>query len=445
MPVATLPKPFITIDGNLSDWIASERIDYGDVRGLQPLCPRAGRLSRFRAQRPGGDRPQHHGLVQHRPECHHRLSDLRLRRRRRVQPQHQEPTAPPRSTPARPARPSCSTTSSSPTPPITSRSSSPYPRPRSAIPVPSISLYDVNDSAFGPADYTQQPYVAYADNGVTRTDPTHRIGIVYSDTTAANYFSATAYSDLFMAAQNQAMQAGIPFDLLNEADLTDLAKLANYDALVFPSFTNVQSGDVAAITNTLLQATKQFGIGLITSGDFMTNDQTGARPRRRPLRQHEDLLRRDPAHRRQRATSRSTPATRPDRVHQRGARRADPSYTGSAGPPIPDVSGTGQTIATETVGGQAQPYAAALATQTTGGKNVLFSTAGVMADSNLLGQAIDYVAQPVDPVAILGISLSLDMTRSNGIVAARMDMDQSQFPADVSPVETERCPASMTS
>ena len=76
--------------------------------------------------------------------------------------------------------------------------------------------------------------MAYADTGVTRTDPSMRIGIVYSDTTAANYFSATAYSDLIMAAENQAMQAGIPFDLLTEADLTDLSKLVNYDALVFP-------------------------------------------------------------------------------------------------------------------------------------------------------------------------------------------------------------------
>ena len=31
MPV--LNKPLITIDGNLSDWIPSERIDYGDVAG----------------------------------------------------------------------------------------------------------------------------------------------------------------------------------------------------------------------------------------------------------------------------------------------------------------------------------------------------------------------------------------------------------------------------
>jgi serralysin len=58
---------------------------------------------------------------------------------------------------------------------------------------------------------------------------------------------------------------------------------------------------------------------------------------------------------------------------------------------------------------------------------VLFSSNGVMADSNLLGQAIDYVAKTP------GISLSLGMTRFKGMVGARMDMDQSQFPSAVSP------------
>ena len=32
--MSTLPaRPVITVDGNLSDWIASERIDYNDVNG----------------------------------------------------------------------------------------------------------------------------------------------------------------------------------------------------------------------------------------------------------------------------------------------------------------------------------------------------------------------------------------------------------------------------
>jgi hypothetical protein len=66
-----------------------------------------------------------------------------------------------------------------------------------------------------------------------------RVGIVYSETSAGLYFGGTdagktAYSQLFMAAQNQAAAAGVPFDVLSEADLKDLAKISGYDALIFP-------------------------------------------------------------------------------------------------------------------------------------------------------------------------------------------------------------------
>ena len=52
------------------------------------------------------------------------------------------------------------------------------------------------------------------------------------------------------------------------------------------------------------------------------------------------------------------------------------SYTGVGWNAFASVSGTGTTIATETVGGQ--DYAAAIATKT-GGRNVLFSSEAVMA------------------------------------------------------------------
>src|SRR5262249_49898487 len=126
-----------------------------------------------------------------------------------------------------------------------------------------------------------QPYLVYEP---TSTNLPDRIGIVYSATTADNYFRSTddapgapstAYSQLFMAVQSQAIQAGISFDVVTESDLTNLSKLANYRALIFPSFKNVQTSALSAITDTLLQATRQYGIGLITAGDFMTNDQTG--------------------------------------------------------------------------------------------------------------------------------------------------------------------------
>ena len=58
---------------------------------------------------------------------------------------------------------------------------------------------------------------------------------------------------------------------------------------------------------------------------------------------------------------------------------------------------------------------------------MLFSTPGVMADNNLLWQAIDYAAN--DP----GISVSLDLSRFKAIVASRTDMDQAMEVDDVSP------------
>jgi serralysin len=66
-------------------------------------------------------------------------------------------------------------------------------------------LADVNDQISLPATYAgsnlviepQQPPVDPVD------DPQVRVGIVYSGTTAANYYNITNYSQLFMAAQNQ--------------------------------------------------------------------------------------------------------------------------------------------------------------------------------------------------------------------------------------------------
>ncbi len=298
--------------------------------------------------------------------------------------------------------------------------------PKSALGNPEAMnvLYDVNDSLFGPSNYSAQPYVAY-NNDLVRTDPTHRIGIVFSQTTENNYFSKTAYAQLLMAVESQAMQAGISFDLLTEADLTNAAKLANYDALVFPSMANVQASQVAAITNTLLEVTKQFGVGLITAGNFLTNDETGAAlpgdayARMKLLFDATRVTGGFPADvaltAGDAASTVFTTLAPGDLIH---------NYQQVAWDAFQSVSGNGQTLATETVGGQS--YAAALATQT-GGKNVLFSTPGVMADNNLLWQAIDYAAKPA------GIQLSLDLTRFKGIVASRTDMDQSMYREDVSP------------
>ncbi|MGJ3627323.1 hypothetical protein AB5I41_10890 [Sphingomonas sp. MMS24-JH45] len=138
------------------------------------------------------------------------------------------------------------------------------------------TLWDVNDQIFLPSSYSDLPFTVFNEPGIT-PDASSRVGIVFSATTAKNFFSETAYSQLFMSVQSQVAQSGTPYDVLTEADLTNLAKLAHYDTLIFPSFRNVDASQVNAIANTLEQATKQFGIGLVTAGDFMPNDANGRR------------------------------------------------------------------------------------------------------------------------------------------------------------------------
>lgn len=296
--------------------------------------------------------------------------------------------------------------------------------PKAAIGNPAAidTLFDVNDAVFLPGSYSAGGFTVFNDPGITAAAD-NRIAIVWSDTTAKAYFSPTAYSQLFMAAQSQAMQAGVPFDIIRETDLTDLAKLARYDSIVFPSFRNVDAAQVDAITATLQQAVTQFGIGLIAGGEFMTNAADGsALPgdsyARMKLFFDVTRVTGGTGDVTVKATDTALVLDGYDQgqlIHQ---------YTGVGWNAITSVSGTGTTIATNTVGGQT--YASVIASQTAG-RNVLFSTEAVMADENLLQKAIDY------SVNGSGLSVGLQMTRNAGMVASRVDMDQSQERIEVNP------------
>src|SRR4051812_3419538 len=156
-------------------------------------------------------------------------------------------------------------------------------------------LADVNNTTFLPGDYAAGPYTVIDTATLpVVTDTSHKVGIVYSATTAAQYFSPTAYSQLFMSAQNQAAAAGVPYALLTEADLPDLARLAPYDTLIFPSFRNVPADKLTAIQDTLTTLVKNYHVGLITAGDFMTNDAAGGALPGGPLPPSEARRRRRP-------------------------------------------------------------------------------------------------------------------------------------------------------
>jgi Ca2+-binding RTX toxin-like protein len=288
-------------------------------------------------------------------------------------------------------------------------------------------LADVNNSVFLPGDYGAGPYTLTDPGSLpARTYTGHKVGIVYSESTAANYFSPMAYSQLFMAAQDQATAAGVPYDLLSEADLTDLTKLANYDALIFPSFRNVAAAKVGAITDTLTTLEKAYHVGIITAGDFMTNDE-----KNQPLSGDSyarmkallDVSRVDGVNGAN--VDVTAAATTNPIMNGYTAGQSIHQYTNVSTSYFTSTDGLGTTLANQTVNGQS--HIAVMATQT-GGRNVHFATDGMLADNNMLGHALDWTMQPAT-----GPDVSLHMSRDKAIVAARVDMDQAMYTDDVRP------------
>ncbi|HEX3860808.1 MAG TPA: cadherin domain-containing protein [Stellaceae bacterium] len=257
-------------------------------------------------------------------------------------------------------------------------------------------------------------------------NPSMRVAIVYSDTSASLYFNQTAYSDLIMAAQNQARMAGVSYDLIDESALTDINNLTGYAALIFPSMADVNTAQLPAIVATLTSAVYNYHIGIITSGDFLTNDQNGVALAGNSYANMQTLL---------------------DLKYVTGGSGASFTVTvNDAGNPIMQSYSPGQTIQSYADASYAEyqgvnAQADVLVNQnvvgvgtlpgvvetTTGGKNIHFATPELLGDSNLLSNAIQQIVAGPQP------GVALDISRFSGVVAVRMDMDQSQFQDDVSP------------
>ncbi|MTE01494.1 hypothetical protein GIY56_14490 [Paracoccus sp. YIM 132242] len=287
-------------------------------------------------------------------------------------------------------------------------------------------LADVNDSVFLPGDYASANLVVGTAPPPNPVDaPQSRIAIVYSDTSAANFYDKTAYGQLFMAAQNQAMQAGVPFDLLTEADLLNPTALAGYDAIVFPGFSHVQGGQAAAIATSLATAVRDYGVGLIAAGNFMTNDETGAAIAGDSYARMKSLL--GVTLEGFGATGGVTLRAAGGAVHPildgYGAGQVVGTYGNTAYLNFTDTTGTGKVLFEQVVTGGV--HDAVIATQT-GGRNVHFATDAIMGNNNILGEAIDWVLQDNAP------DVSLLMTRHKSLFYSRNDMDQSQETYDVS-------------
>jgi peptidoglycan/xylan/chitin deacetylase (PgdA/CDA1 family) len=290
---------------------------------------------------------------------------------------------------------------------------------------------DINDRVFLPGDYANNSLSISTAELPVRTNFSKRIAIVYSETSANNFFDKKAYNQLFASAQSQAISAGVPFDLLTESDLKDLSKLVNYDALVFPSFTNVNKADLKAIESSLTQAVTKYGIGIITSGDFITNDETGAALAGDPYSRMKNLL---GIQRTAGGGVQNAVVTAKDVNNNILA----PGYTtgeqlinydkGTAFAAYSTVGAPGTILAEQAVDGAT--YNAIIATKT-GGQNVHFANQSIFADSNIVAQAIGAIVYPDE------VHVSLDLTRNNSLFISRDDVDLSKFSAAAPIVESK--------
>jgi hypothetical protein len=289
----------------------------------------------------------------------------------------------------------------------------------------------INNSEGLPGDFTDPEYTITDPATLAQATPTEKVAIVYSDTSANLYFSQTAYSDLIMAAENQARMAGVSYDLIDESQLTNVNNLIGYKALIFPSMPDVNTAELPSIMSALTSAVYNYHISIITSGDFLTNDQTGAPLPGNSYSNMETLL---GLERYTGGTSATMTVTANDVTNpimqSYTAGQIIQSYTNEAYNAYQAVSGTPSDVLVNqnvTNGGTTTTLPGVVET-TTGGTNVHFATADLLGDSNLLSNAIQNVVMGTQP------GLAMHISRDAGVMAVRMDMDQSQFPDDVSPV-----------
>jgi serralysin len=298
----------------------------------------------------------------------------------------------------------------------------------------SINFVALNGSQGLPSDLAGNPEFTITDTATLAVQaPTHKVAIVYSDTTAALYFSQTAYADLFMAAQNQARMAGVSYDIIDESQLTNINNLIGYDAIIFPSMADVNTAELPAIMSTLISAVYNYHIGIITAGDFLTNDQTGAPLPGNAYSNMETLL---GLARVSGGNSGAISVTANDVTNpimkSYTAGQVIQTYPSEGYAAYQAVGGTAtdvlvnQTVTDPTLTGGTETIPGVIQT-TTGGTNVEFASQDLLGDSNLLSNAIQAVALGTQP------GVALHISRDAGVVAVRMDMDQSQFPSDVSP------------
>ena len=292
-----------------------------------------------------------------------------------------------------------------------------------------INNYGGNNpnAVYLPGDYFNKPEYTITDPAtITTRTPTHKVAIVYSGTSASRYFSQSAYADLFLAAQNQARIAGVSYDVIDESKLTAVENLLPYDALVIPSMAFVNTAQLSQIVTSLTSAESNYHIGIITSGDFLTNDQTGAPLGGNAYTNMQSLLNLQRYTGGNNGTFTATAADVANPILQGyTAGQVIGSYANSGYAGYQGVTTAADVLVNQNVAGVGT--LPGVVETVTGGTNVHFASADLLGDSNLLAHAIQSTVLGSQP------GVTLRTSRQTGLFGTRVDMDQSQYPSDVSP------------
>lgn len=248
------------------------------------------------------------------------------------------------------------------------------------------------------------------------------IAIVDSETSAKRYYEPFAYRQLILFTQYQAISAGIPFRLITETDFADPAKLENVSCLVAPGMPFVPDTLAVQICRSIASVREHRAFGIISSGNFLTNDENGVEWPADPYRFMEQLLGVT-------LTDHITGSnvglytTSQSKLILKGALpRSFRYYTfekleTDVFRSVPRT--TGDALATYAIGGA---HHNALLATTRGGRNVHFSCEQLLTASDLLWRAMQWSVFGVGP------AVSLRLGRQRSIFTVRVDMDKSGFP-----------------
>ncbi len=287
-------------------------------------------------------------------------------------------------------------------------------------------ILDTNDSSFYPRSYWPNTN-NYTLLHETQSAP---IAIIYSETSEAQFFDSKAYAQLYMSVQAQAMMAGLPFDLLSESDLLDLDKIIKYKTLVFPYAANAPAASIAGIELNLTTAVNDYNVGIVTAGNFLTNDETGVNLSDDAYTRMKSLLgitRTDgggPFSISYEVSNNTHAITSGEFTTNEVLKSYTSAYTDyfAATGDYPST-----VIAQQVIDGTSTQNA--LIVTENGGRHAHFGTVQQMTDPNILWSVLQWSVYGEKAPAALHLS------RENSVFVGRNDMDQSMFSDEVEAVE----------